>query len=146
MTRKLVMMRIKGLVPDVLIRSIQFLSCSPRSAVVNIMQKPVGLQGLFNTIVSESGHEMRRMMNNFKALVMNADEFMVVISLKWESPSSTFIRFSKHFVLVTSIILDISLTWLYLERYDQMACITCLLEAKQAKCSSLKDWRNLNKF
>ena len=36
-TRKLVMMGVKGLVPDVLIGSVQFLPCSPRSTVADIM-------------------------------------------------------------------------------------------------------------
>ena len=35
--RKLVMMGVKDLVPNVLIRSIQFLPCSPRSTVANIV-------------------------------------------------------------------------------------------------------------
>ena len=76
------MMRVEGFAPDMLIRSIQFLPCSPRSAVVNIAWKPVRLQELFNAVVRESGSEMRRMMNYFKALVMNADELMVIISLR----------------------------------------------------------------
>ena len=91
-TRKLLMMRVEGLVSDVLIRSVQFLPCFPRGTVVNIMQKSIRLQGLFDAIVRESRHEMRRMTNYFKALIMNADEFMVVVSLRWESPSSAFIR------------------------------------------------------
>ena len=51
MTRKLVMMGVKGLVPNVLIRSVQFLPYFPRSMVVNIVWKPVRLQGLFNAVV-----------------------------------------------------------------------------------------------
>ena len=68
MTRKLVMMGVKGLVPNVLIRSIQFLPYFPRSMIVNIVWKPVRLQGLFNAVVRESGSKMRRMTNYFKAL------------------------------------------------------------------------------
>ena len=140
--RKLVMMRVKSLVPDVLIRSIQFLPCSPRSVVVNVAWKPVRLQGLFDTIVRESGHEMRRMMNNFKALVMNVDEFVVVINLRWKSPSGALIRLSKCFILITprvDIVPSICLAWLYLERCDQITCGTCLLKVKWVKCSGLED-------
>ena len=36
-TRKLAMMGVKGLVPNILIGSVQFLPCSPRSIVANIM-------------------------------------------------------------------------------------------------------------
>ena len=100
-------------------------------------------------VVGESGSEVRGMMNNFKALIVNVDKLMVVISLRWESPSSIFIRLSKCFILImprVDIVLSIGLVWLYLERCDQMACSACLLEAKQVKCSSLEDWRNLNKF
>ena len=64
-------------------------------------------------IVKESGCEMRRMMNNFKALIVNVDKFMVVVSLRWESPSGTFIRLFECFVLIVprvDIILSISLT------------------------------------
>ena len=81
------MMRVEGLVPNMLIRSIQFLPYSPRSMVANIVWKPVRLQGLFNVVVRESRSEMRRMTNDFKALIMNVDKFMVIISLRWESPS-----------------------------------------------------------
>ena len=42
-SRKLSMMRVEGLVPNVLIRSIQFLPYSPRSMVVNIVWKPIRL-------------------------------------------------------------------------------------------------------
>ena len=146
--RKLVMMRVEGFVPDVLIKSIQFLSCFPRSVVVNIVQKPVRLQGLFDTIVREYRSEMRRVMNDFKALIMNMDEFMVIISLRWESPSGTFIRLCKCFILIVprvDIILSIGLIWLYLKRCNQAAHCACLLEAKQVKCSGLEDWRDLNK-
>ena len=100
MTRKLLIIRVEGLVPNMLIGSIQFLPYFPRSAVANIMQKSVRLQRLFGAVVRESRSEMRRMMNDFKALVMNADEFVVVISLRWKSPSSAFIRFCKHFILI----------------------------------------------
>ena len=85
---------------------------------------------------------MRRMTNYFKALVMNMGKLMVIVSLKWESPSSTFIRLCKHFILITprvDIVLSIDLAWLYLERYDQAAHGACLLEAKQAKCPGLED-------
>ena len=37
MTRKFAMMRVEGLVPDVLIRNVQFLPCFLRSMVANIM-------------------------------------------------------------------------------------------------------------
>ena len=89
------------------------------------------------------------MMNYFKALVMNMDELMVIISLRWESPSSAFIRLSKHFILImprVDIVPSVGLTWLHLERCDQAACGACLLEAKWVKCPSLEDWRDLNKF
>ena len=92
---------------------------------------------------------MRRMMNYFKALVINTDKLMVVINLRWESPFSTFIRLSKCFILImprVDIVLSIGLTWLYLERCDQVACGACLREAKQVKCPSLEDWRDLNEF
>ena len=92
---------------------------------------------------------MRRMMNDFKALVVNMDEFVVIVSLRWESPSGTFIRVCEHFILITprvDIILSIGLTWLHLERCDQAAHVACLLETKQVKCPSLEDWRDLNKF
>ena len=100
-------------------------------------------------IVRESEHEMRRMTNNFKALVMNMVKFMVIVSLRWKSPSSAFIRFSECFILImprVDIVLSIGLPWLYLERCDQRACDAYLLEAKQAKCPGLEDWRDLNKF
>ena len=92
---------------------------------------------------------MRRMTNYFKALIMNVDEFMIIVSLRWESPSSAFIRFSEHCILImprVDVILSISLAWLHLERHDQVACGACLFKAKQAKCSGLEDWRNLNEF
>ena len=92
---------------------------------------------------------MRRMTNDFKALIMNMDEFVIVICLRWKSPSSTFIRLCKHFILITSrvdVVLSVDLTWLYLERYDQVAHGACILETIWAKYSSLEDWRNLNKF
>ena len=149
MTRKLAMMGVEGLVSDVLIGSIQFLPYFPRSAVANIMQKSVRLQRLFGAVVRESRSEMRRMTNDFKALVMNADKLMVIISLRWKSPSSTFIRLCEHFILIMprfDIVLSIGLTWLYLERCDQAARAACLLKAKQAKCLDLEDWRNLNEF
>ena len=76
------MMTVEGLVPDMLIRSIQFLSCSPKNVVANITQKPVRLQGLFDVVVRESRSEMRRGTNDFKALVVNTDEFMVVVNLR----------------------------------------------------------------
>ena len=142
MMRNLSMMRVKGLVPDMLIGSVQFLSCSPRSMVANVMQKPVRLQGLFNVIVRECGHEMRKMMNNFKALVVNMDKFMVIISLRWESPSGTFIRLCKYFLLIVprvDIILSFSLTWLHLEKCDQAAHSACLMKTKQAKYFGLED-------
>ena len=85
-------------------------------------------------------------MNNFKALIMNADEFVVIISFRWKSPSGTFIRLSKYFILVVprvDIILSIGLAWLYLERYNQVAHCTCLLKAKWAKCLTWKIGRTL---
>ena len=100
-------------------------------------------------IVRESRSEMRRMTNYFKALVMNADKLMVIISLRWESPSSAFIRLCECFMLImprVDIVLSIGLTWLHLEKYDQVACGACLREAKQAKCPSLEDLRDLNEF
>ena len=81
-------------------------------------------------------------MNNFKALIVNVDEFMVIISLKWESPSSTFIRLYERFILIMpriDVVPSIGLAWLYLERCDQAACGACLLKAKWAKCSGLED-------
>ena len=88
-------------------------------------------------------------MNYFKALVMNVDKLMIVVSLRWESLSSAFIRLCKCFILImprVDIVLSVGLAWLHLERCDQVACSACLLEAKQAKCPSLEDWRDLNKF
>ena len=88
-------------------------------------------------------------MNNFKALVVNADELMVIISLRWESPSSTFIRLSKHIILVVprvDIIPSIGLAWLHLKRHNQVAHCACLLKAKQAKCFGLEDWRDFDKL
>ena len=87
------------------------------------------LQGLFNAIVRESRSKMRRMTNDFKALVVNVVKFVVIIYLRWKSPSSTFVRLSKYFVLVmprVDVILSIGLTWLYLERYNQAACCAFL--------------------
>ena len=84
------------------------------------------------------------MTNDFKALIMNVDEIMVVISLRWKSPSSTFIRLSKCFILVAprvDLIPNVGLAWLHLEGYNQVACCACLLGAKQVKCFSLKDCR-----
>ena len=92
---------------------------------------------------------MRRMTNDFKVLVMNTDELMVIISLRWESPSGTFIRLCEHFILImprVDIVPSIGLAWLYLERCDQVARSACLLEAKQVKCPGLEDWRDLNEF
>ena len=80
---------------------------------------------------------------------MNADKLMVVVRLRWESLSNTFIRLCEHFILImprVDIVLSIGLPWLYLERCDQRACDAYLLEAKQAKCPGLEDWRDLNKF
>ena len=78
---------------------------------------------MFNVVVSESRSEMRRMMNYFKALVMNTDELMAVISLRWESLSSTFIRLCKCFILImprVDIVPSVGLTWLHLEGCDQV--------------------------
>ena len=100
-------------------------------------------------IVRESRSEIRRMMNDFKALIINIDKLMVIVCLRWESPSSTFIRFSKHFILVApriDLILSIGLAWLHLERCNQVACYACLLEAKQVKCFGLEDWRDLDEL
>ena len=88
-------------------------------------------------------------MNDFKALKMNADEFVVIISLRWESPFGAFIRLCKHFILIVprvDIVPSIGLAWLHLERCDQVAHSACLLEAKWVKYSSLEDWRDLNEF
>ena len=85
---------------------------------------------------------MRRMTNDFKALVMNADKLMVIISLRWESPSSTFIRLCEHFILImprVDVVLSIGLAWLHLERCDQVAHGACFLEAKWVKYPSLED-------
>ena len=92
---------------------------------------------------------MRRMMNYFKALVMNTDKLMVIISLRWESPSSTFIKLCEHFILImprVDVVLSVGLTWLHLERCDQAAHGACLLKAKQVKCPGLEDSRDLNEF
>ena len=54
---------------------------------------------------------------------MNTDELMVVISLRWESPSSTFIRLCKCFILImprVDIVPSVGLTWLHLEGCDQV--------------------------
>ena len=83
-------------------------------------------------------------MNDFKALIMNMYELVVVVSLKWQSPSGTFIRFSKCFILIASrvdLILSVGLIWLHLEGCDQVACNACLLEANWVKCFDLEDWR-----
>ena len=100
-------------------------------------------------VVRESGSDMRRMTNNFKALVVNMDEFMVVVSLRWKSPSSIFIRLSEYFILIlpkVDVVTSIGVAWLHLERHNQAAHCACLLEAKWAKCSNLEDWRHLNEF
>ena len=84
---------------------------------------------------------MRRMTNDFKALIMNMDEFVIVICLRWKSPSSTFIRLCKHFILIiprVDIVSSIGLAWLHLERCDQVACSACLLKAKQVKYPAWK--------
>ena len=148
-TRKLVMMRIKGLVPDVLVGSVKFLLSFPRSTIANIAWKSIRLQGLFNVIVRDSRSEMRRMMNDFKALVVNMDKLMDIVSLRWKSLSSAFIRLSKHFILVVprvDVISSIDLMWLHLERHNQVAHYACLLKAKQAKCFSLEDWRDFDEL
>ena len=49
---------------------------------------------------------------------MNADKLMVIISLRWKSPSSTFIRLCKHFILImprVDVVSSVGLTWLDLE-------------------------------
>ena len=100
-------------------------------------------------VVRENRGEMRRMTNYFKALVMNTDKLMVVVSLRWESPSSAFIRLCEHFILImprVDVVPSVGLTWLHLERCDQVAHGACLLKAKWAKCPSLEDWRDLNEL
>ena len=115
----------------------------------NIMRKPIRLQGLFNVIVRKSRSKIRRVMNNFKALIMNVDKFMVIVSLRWESPSSAFIRLSECLILIAprvDLVSSIGLAWLHLERCNQVTCCACLLETKWAKCFSLEDWRDLNEL
>ena len=54
---------------------------------------------------------------------MNADKLMAVVSLRWESLSSTFIRLCKCFILImprVDIVPSIGLTWLHLEGCDQV--------------------------
>ena len=92
-------------------------------------------------VVRESRSEMRRMMDNFKALIINVDKLMVIISLRWKSPSGTFIRLCKHFILImprVDIVPSIGLSWLNLERCDQVAFSSCLLEGKQVKYPAWK--------
>ena len=92
-------------------------------------------------VVRESRSEMRRMMDNFKALIINVDKLMVIVSLRWKSPSGTFIRLCKHFILIiprVDIVSSIGLAWLHLERCDQVACSACLLKAKQVKYPAWK--------
>ena len=54
---------------------------------------------------------------------MNADKLMAVVSLRWESLSSTFIRLCKCFILImprVDIVPSVGLTWLHLEGCDQV--------------------------
>ena len=85
------------------------------------------LQGLFHMIVREDWSEIRRMTNYFKALEMNMDELVVIVSFRWKSPSGAFIRLSECFILIVpkvDFILSIGPPWLHLERCNQAAYST----------------------